>query len=386
MSTGLSHQSASSSSVLCVLEEAQRLAYEPELSKLGQLGVELSFEDTPERAFDLIDRDRPDLVVVGMNVGTMEGLEFLAALMGRARGYRGRVLMLPDKGDPFLPQLHARDPDTGKSTTEAVELAALFSELAPRPAPPAERVDSEALVPAARAPVPSPADGPDLPAFATPAPGVEALAPPPFGAPSPAAPGNARRSERAWVRGGLAGLAVLLVIAGAAAWLGSSRQPASRTQPSERPVEPAAPATASPSAPPERAAAPTAEREPAAHAGLPVDLRRHQTLPLYFAKREAAFRVVDERELDSMAANMASAMKERPRARLEVGGHTSKEGAGGFNYELGKRRAEAAKIHLVKRGVPESRVVIKSYEAGLPVGPGQAELDASRRVTVRLLD
>lgn len=377
MSTGPSHPREPSSSVLCVLEEAQRLAYEPELSKLGELGVGLSYEDSPERAFELIDRARPDLVVVGMNVGMMEGLEFLAALMGRPGGYQGRVLMLPDKGDPFLPQLHQRDPATGKSTTESVHFAAvetLFRAPAPAPKPPVEPA------PAEEPPVPP---GPaDVSPLVEPA---HSLSPT-----TPAglllhAPVEARRAKRSWLPFVLAGVAVLVALGVAGALRGRTSSTASGAQPT-RPAEPV-PAVSisqarSPRAP-EPAARPTQSER---RSGLPVDLRKHQTLPLFFAKREAEFKVVDSLELDSMVATITSAMKERPKARLEVGGHTSKEGAGGFNFELGKRRAEETKSYLVKRGIPEARMLLKSYEAGLPVGPGEAELDASRRVTVRLLD
>jgi outer membrane protein OmpA-like peptidoglycan-associated protein len=59
---------------------------------------------------------------VGMEVGPMEGLEFLALLMNRHKNYDKTIIVLPAKGDPFPPVAQRRDLASGRSLTEEIKL------------------------------------------------------------------------------------------------------------------------------------------------------------------------------------------------------------------------------------------------------------------------
>lgn len=113
--------------VVVALSAEQRDALAPELAPLHRPGIELVFEDSGEDALDLVKRRRPSLVIVGMTVGTMDGLEFVAILLGKQLDFRGKVLVLPEKGDPFAPVLQSIDPATGKRKTEEVDITILES-------------------------------------------------------------------------------------------------------------------------------------------------------------------------------------------------------------------------------------------------------------------
>jgi outer membrane protein OmpA-like peptidoglycan-associated protein/CheY-like chemotaxis protein len=437
---------ATSRSVVCVLESEQRDAYRVELDRLERIGVDFTFEDSPDKALELIDQRSPDLVVVGMTVGMMEGLEFLATLMGHNGGFGGRVIMLPDKGDPFLPQMHARDPVTGKSKTESIEFSVIeatvreLAQVMPAPAAPGKQQSAQKAPQAAPSPkrpplVASPPEAPKppprgnatppvtrekelvrpkpapampvvavepAPAPPAPAPVVEAPPPPrptPFVAvPTPAlapvlapphaaaevAPSPGPRSRRSRV----AALGALgFVVAIAAAVLLWPEAP-NATSPAQTSAPPPPPATAGRAAAKPMAASPaptTPSREPA-RTPPPISLKERVTLPLTFAQRHADYTVDDSKRLEEIIAAIEQGLAKDANARVEVGGHVSKEGAPGFNYELGGRRASAVKIFLVARGIASDRIVLKNYDASLPVGTTDAELDASRRVTVRLLD
>ena len=130
-------------SLLCVLSEEQAKQFEN--SCLGQAsrdGVRVTIEPSPDDALEVVGRQKPDLMIVGMTVGGMEGLEFLAMLMARYPDLAAKVVMLPETGDPFPPMIHFRDPQTGRSMGEESNLeavAALIRELAPK-RPEAEEV------------------------------------------------------------------------------------------------------------------------------------------------------------------------------------------------------------------------------------------------------
>src|SRR5512136_1377439 len=87
--------------VLCVLSAEQQEAYRAELETLQRSGLRFAFQESPEQALDGIADLGPVLVLVGMDIGTMEGLEFVALLFKRYPKFAQRVIVLPDKGDPF---------------------------------------------------------------------------------------------------------------------------------------------------------------------------------------------------------------------------------------------------------------------------------------------
>jgi outer membrane protein OmpA-like peptidoglycan-associated protein len=111
--------------VLCVLSSEQQEAYGSELATLQRSGLRFAFQESPEQALDGLGELSPVLVLVGMDVGTMEGLEFVALLFKRYPKFAQRVIVVPDKGDPFPPMMQFRDPKTGRSSTETVDFRAI---------------------------------------------------------------------------------------------------------------------------------------------------------------------------------------------------------------------------------------------------------------------
>ena len=79
--------SADAARVLCVLSSLQAEEYRDEFMEIGAGQAEFVFEPSPETALEQLGGIDPSLVIVGMDLGSMEGLEFLAMLMrqiGRA--------------------------------------------------------------------------------------------------------------------------------------------------------------------------------------------------------------------------------------------------------------------------------------------------------------
>lgn len=67
---------------------------------------------------------------------------------------------------------------------------------------------------------------------------------------------------------------------------------------------------------------------------------------------------------DVLAAN--------PRITLEVQGHTDNVGAAAHNQKLSQQRADAVKAYLVKRGIPDARLVSKGYGMTQPLVPNNS--------------
>jgi len=128
--------------VLCVLSQEQWREYQQDFERMRLPGLDFVLQSSPERALDQVAVVKPSLVIVGMTIGVMEGLEFLALLLRRYKGFDQNVVVLPNKGDPFPPMLQRRDPKTGRSTTEEIDeaaIAALLGSLAPLPSSMAAR-------------------------------------------------------------------------------------------------------------------------------------------------------------------------------------------------------------------------------------------------------
>jgi hypothetical protein len=148
--------------VLILLSTEQREAYAAELERFSRPGIQLKFEDSSEAGLDIAARALPAMIIVGMTIGMLEGLEFVALLMRACPKFPGKIVVLPDKGDPFPAVVQARDPATGKSSTENIDLAgveSLISALAAnaRPVAPEAAPPPVASPPAAAPPVASPA-------------------------------------------------------------------------------------------------------------------------------------------------------------------------------------------------------------------------------------
>lgn len=54
-------------------------------------------------------------------------------------------------------------------------------------------------------------------------------------------------------------------------------------------------------------------------------------------------------------------LRENPKAKCEVEGHTDSRGTAEYNLALGQRRADAVKKYLVSKGIPANRLTAVSY-------------------------
>jgi peptidoglycan-associated lipoprotein len=70
-------------------------------------------------------------------------------------------------------------------------------------------------------------------------------------------------------------------------------------------------------------------------------------------------------KLDIMQAN--------PALRIEIVGHCDERGSDEYNMALGMRRATAAKMWLVDRGIAEGRVTVRSMGEESPIAMGSNE-------------
>jgi outer membrane protein OmpA-like peptidoglycan-associated protein/DNA-binding NarL/FixJ family response regulator len=351
-------------SLLLALSSEQRDLRASDLARLEQLGVKLVVEESPDTALDFVERTRPQLIIVGMTVGMMEGLEFLATLLKRLPDFTGKVVVLPDKGDPFPPVLQGRDPVTRKTTTESIDfprIEKLVEALAQRKDGPSTYDTALVLAPSDTLGVAAPGGLP---------------APTPGG--SQAIPESAPREVASRTRVPIlvaAGLVAVGVLGGGTALLSrSTSPPAASTTKSAEPPTSASSVVQSASIP----SADSLGMMPAATGG--PSLEQLTTLPLIFARSSADFEVrnADELEVDISALQRGL----RNGAKVEIGGHTSGEGSDQFNRDLSQRRAYTVKRYLVSRGVPEASIVVKAYQAS---AANAAAPEANRRVTVRLI-
>lgn len=332
--------------VLCVLSIEQQEEYRAELESLRQFDVELAMRESGEQALEEFGELSPVSVVVGMEIGGMEGLEFVALLMNRHPDYAGKVVVLPGRDDPFPPVLQQRNPVTGKSTTEQVELAEVATILL-------ETTRGEPTTDA----------------------------PPPLATVAP----TSRPRPWLWPLLGLAGLAAV------AAVVLATRAGDRGARPEARPSPGTAPAPVADRTPADAAAA-HSEREAAdtdaTRADSFADLREPVTLPVSFTRGGATPTVTDPAELQRIAARVVRALEADATVWLEIGGHTSIDGAPEANHELGRRRGEAVRDLLAEQGVPAARVVVKNYGPAAPATDNDtpAGRAQNRRVTVRLIN
>jgi outer membrane protein OmpA-like peptidoglycan-associated protein len=417
--------------ILCVLSDEQRAAYEEEFSALRGPGLEFLFKDDPEEALEQIPAIAPHVVVVGMEVGPMEGLEFLYNIRRMHADFERPVVVLPDKGDPFPPVIHTHDRATGRSNAEQVDLAAIVALIekqaaepaaadaaaqAPQPAPAAAAPAPEPAAKAARpTPAPAaPAAGSAAPAAGSPQPAAATPSAPDLGraprpvisterAPLPAAPAPRSRAP-AWLfvvvalvlLGAAAGVIALVAGGGGPGPAGSAgNEPgSSRTGGAIVGGEPAAPQSPEAGRPAAPADAAPQDRGPAAEpspgtpppADLPAALAplvEGMDLPFSFRRGSSYPTVADEVRI----AEIVTALREHPEHRIELAGHTSADGTEMANQELGLERAQSVRRYLAREGVDVTRISITSYGSESPAAPNQTEEGQSRnrRVTARIL-
>ena len=114
----------------------------------------------------------------------------------------------------------------------------------------------------------------------------------------------------------------------------------------------------------------------------PVELER-VTLRFGFAFNSTA---IDEESV-AYLRDLAGIMKENPKLRLTLTGHTDNVGSDRFNLRLSLERANVIKKLLVAQGVEEGRVAVdgKGMREPLNENATEEERAANRRVEMRIV-
>jgi outer membrane protein OmpA-like peptidoglycan-associated protein len=105
---------------------------------------------------------------------------------------------------------------------------------------------------------------------------------------------------------------------------------------------------------------------------------------IYFDFGKASFKTEAYPELNKLL----SMMQENSALKVEIGGHTDSYGSASMNLQLSKRRAEAVKDYLVKKGVDARRITAKGYSESKPLASNDDEDDGrelNRRVEFKVL-
>jgi OOP family OmpA-OmpF porin len=84
---------------------------------------------------------------------------------------------------------------------------------------------------------------------------------------------------------------------------------------------------------------------------------------------------------------LAKMMKENPKMKIAIGGHTDSRGSDEYNMELSSKRAASVKQYLQKQGVDPSRMAIKTLGKSAPLTANEASPDGAalnRRVDITI--
>ena len=90
-------------------------------------------------------------------------------------------------------------------------------------------------------------------------------------------------------------------------------------------------------------------------------------------------------EARAVLDRQANFIRQFPEVRFRVYGHTDLVGSQGYNYGLGKRRAEAVVSYFASRGLPRSRLeALVSYGKTRPVVSTPGPEEANRRTVTEV--
>lgn len=103
---------------------------------------------------------------------------------------------------------------------------------------------------------------------------------------------------------------------------------------------------------------------------VPVEVGATMRLSnIFFEYNKSEIQDESEDELD----RLFEFLKSNPAITIEISGHTDASGSAEYNLELSKKRADAVKNYLVKKGVSSDRLVSKGYGKAKPVASNTTE-------------
>jgi outer membrane protein OmpA-like peptidoglycan-associated protein len=85
---------------------------------------------------------------------------------------------------------------------------------------------------------------------------------------------------------------------------------------------------------------------------------------------------------------VAQVLQENPTIIIELEGHTDPRASDAYNLALGARRARNTRNYLLRKGIANERMTIRSFGERQPVSPGRTKLDYAldRRVEINYKD
>jgi len=84
---------------------------------------------------------------------------------------------------------------------------------------------------------------------------------------------------------------------------------------------------------------------------------------------------------------LAKMMKENPKMKIAIGGHTDSRGSDDYNMKLSNERAASVKQYLQKMGVDAGRMTIKNLGKSAPLTANETSADGAalnRRVDITI--
>ena len=83
--------------------------------------------------------------------------------------------------------------------------------------------------------------------------------------------------------------------------------------------------------------------------------------------------------------DVAQALADNPKIKVEVQGHTDSVGNDAFNLKLSQSRAESVRTYLIKRGISSDRMVPKGYGENVPIADNRTEAGRSQNRRVEFV-
>jgi peptidoglycan-associated lipoprotein len=79
------------------------------------------------------------------------------------------------------------------------------------------------------------------------------------------------------------------------------------------------------------------------------------------------------KEARAVLKKNSTALKKQSSGKILIEGHTDERGTNEYNIALGERRAKTTQAYLVEKGIPASRIEVKSWGEEKPVDSAQNE-------------
>ncbi|MCC5943930.1 MAG: OmpA family protein [Bernardetiaceae bacterium] len=117
----------------------------------------------------------------------------------------------------------------------------------------------------------------------------------------------------------------------------------------------------------------------------PIEKGSSMTLRnIFFDTDKADLKEKSKVELDILA----NFLKDNPKIKVEVAGHTDNVGAAAYNQNLSERRAQSVVNYLVEKQIPETQLIAKGYGQSKPAVANDSDENRkkNRRIELKILE